>query len=469
MTFSITSALGAGSGVDIQALAQGLVDAVRQPRQALIEKTIERSEARISGYGAIKFALADLKAAFSKLNDKSEFPALKAINSQPNAFSVTLGPNATLGASHSIEVLQLARVQTSATEKYATTGTSLNNGSAFNLELRVGVDPATATPQTIAVNTPTPQGMVNAINAANLGVTAAIVNTGDPALPFQVVVTGGSGAAKTFTLTQVQGNKVQFNTTQTALDSSVRADGVVVNRATNTLTDVVPNMTLTLHSLTTGGPARVTTDRDTAALTENIKALVTAYNDFQDAMNVLRDPGSDVEGFGGALAGDSLVRSLSLQVRGLMEKLSSSPGTNIRAARDVGLSMDRTGKLVLDEAKLSTALKTRFDEVATMFSANAENQSVFSPAPGGLAGDAVKSIDAMLRSTGAVETQVRGSEEQIKRAERDLAELDERMARLLERYTRQFAAMESIVNSSKALQTGLKGTFEGLMATYTKR
>jgi len=39
----------------------------------------------------------------------------------------------------------------------------------------------------------------------------------------------------------------------------------------------------------------------------------------------------------------------------------------------------------------------------------------------------------------------------------------------LERYSKQFAAMDSIVGQSKSTQTGLTSTFAGLMAMYTNK
>jgi flagellar capping protein FliD len=50
----------------------------------------------------------------------------------------------------------------------------------------------------------------------------------------------------------------------------------------------------------------------------------------------------------------------------------------------------------------------------------------------------------------------------------ELTKLEDRMTQLLARYNQQFGAMESIVGQSKSLQTSLKSTFEGMMASYTK-
>ena len=88
-TSNIVNTLGAGSGIDIKGLAQGLVDAEKTPKKERIDAKIAKSEARISGYSAIKFALSDLKNAFAKLNDASDFSSIKTANTQPAAFGVT--------------------------------------------------------------------------------------------------------------------------------------------------------------------------------------------------------------------------------------------------------------------------------------------------------------------------------------------------------------------------------------------
>ncbi len=73
MATDTISALGAGSGVDVKALATSLVDAEKAPRKAAIDAKIKKSEGGISGYSAIKFVLSDLKTAFANLKDQSDF------------------------------------------------------------------------------------------------------------------------------------------------------------------------------------------------------------------------------------------------------------------------------------------------------------------------------------------------------------------------------------------------------------
>jgi flagellar hook-associated protein 2 len=160
------------------------------------------------------------------------------------------------------------------------------------------------------------------------------------------------------------------------------------------------------------------------------------------------------------------MQSVRNQVRDMITANSTTPGTTIVAARNVGLSIDRYGKLTLDEDKLDTALQDNFTEVSTMFSAGTNNQSIYSPAPAGLAGDAINSIEKMLLSTGLIDTQSKSATSQIAKYKEELTALDERMEKLMTRYMSQFSVMESIVGNSNSMRESLKGTFEGMMKSY---
>jgi flagellar hook-associated protein 2 len=253
---------------------------------------------------------------------------------------------------------------------------------------------------------------------------------------------------------------------QTATSARFKVNGLEVTRSSNTVSDVIDGVTLDLYTNTTGA-ARIDLNRDTAGIKTNIKGLVTAYNEFEETLKILGDRASEVEDFGGALAGESLLESVRTQVRNLVTDTSSTPGTTIKAARDVGLSLDRFGKLTLDETKLDTALQNNFGEVSTMFSAGTNNQSIYSPAPAGLAGGAINSIEKMLLSTGLIDTQSKSATTQIAKYKEELTVLDQRMAKLMTRYMSQFSVMESIVGNSNSMREGLKGTFEGMMKAYS--
>lgn len=473
-TSNAISALGAGSGMDVKALASSLVDAERAPRKDIIDKKISKSEAGISGYSAIKFVFEGLKTSLMDIKDQSDFSSITPRNSQSAAFTVTASATASAG-SHSVNVTSLAKAERKLTAGFATTTTTLNNGEAFNLNL--SIHGGANQPISVAAGKDTPSGIVAAINEANLGVKAQLVNTGESGAPYKIMVTGQTGALNDFVLssepvapatTLSAETSVLFDTRlQSAANGVVTVDGMSLTPSSNQLTDLIPGVTLDLYA-TTSGDASVDLIRDTSSVKTKVAALVKAYNDANTMLNTVSDAKSSVETYGGSLAGNSVVNSLRTQMRELIFPSTGSVSNELSSIRDMGLSLDKDGTMTLDNVKLDAVLSTRFDEAVTMMTGNSENLSAYSSAPSGAVGAAFKGISSMLSSTGTVSQQSTNLTKRIAEYKDELAKLETRMTQLLERYNQQFGAMESIVGQSKSLRTSLSSTFEGMMASYTK-
>ena len=653
MATDTITALGAGSGVDIKALAKSLTDAEGTPAKDAIKKKISKSNANISGYAAIKFVASNLSAAFTALKNESSFNSITPGNSQPAALSVVAGAKAATG-SHSVSVTTLAAAQRNTSAGFATAGTALNGGAAFKLWLAVNGAPA----KSIAVSAATPEGVVVAINQAALGVSAQLVNTGDATAPFKLMVSGTTGVANDFTLksdndssgitvTTTQGetavnetsslafgtaltagqtitvggltytstgatstaqlaaafaslangattgpatatgsysgklsgfatgaatgstlsaksvtsSNVTFTTDvtagqsvtigaltytptgaatkeqiaaafaslsagattgpsahlgtytgtlagfstgvatnatviadtpttgnvsdiqtlgagvtgldfgtvlQNAANAALTVNGVAVTSSTNSIQGAISGATLNLSTVTTT-PATLNFSRDTTSVKAKLQALVTSYNDAISMLNVVSDPKSTVETYGATLVGNSTALQVRNQLRALVLGNSSSPAANITALRDIGISVDRTGVLQLDTAKVDAALNTNFDNVVTMLSANRENQSTASTLSAGVAGDAVKKLTALIDTTGPLTTQSTNATAKITASNKELAKLETRLAVILARYSKQLTAMDSIVGQTNSMRTGLTATFDGMMAAYTNK
>ncbi len=479
----LLTSLNAGSGVDVAALAQNLVDAETVPQKNAINAKITKNEARISGYAAISFVMSDLNTAFTALKDKNNFSSLQASNSQPSAFNVTTTASA-LGGTHDIEVLQLAKAQRSISAGFASASVPINGGNAMSLTLTVGGSAKPAI--SLAAGKDTPQDIVNAINAAKTGVTATLVNTGNgTASPFQIVLSGDKGATGSFSLaanyTQIDGTTSSTPNAgspglvfggnaadQVATDAKVKVDGITFTRSTNTLTDVVAGTTLDLKTVTSGA-ANVSLVRDTTAIKDKFKALVTSYNDASSMMNVVTDPKSTVDTYGATLVGDSTARSVKAQMRALIQGESNTPGTKISAMWQLGVSIDRTGVMTLDETKLDAALNDNFDDVVKTMTGNTNGLSAYSSQPAGFAGEAMRKLSKLIGPSGTLLTNTQNADTQNTKYKDDLAKLDTRMTAMLARYNKQFASMESIVGSVNSQKTSLKSSFDGMMSVYTNK
>lgn len=476
----IISKLGTGSGIDVASLAQGLVDAEKSPRADAINKNISKNQATISGYAAVKYALSNVKAAFDDLKDKSDFRSFNLSNSQPATFSAVATSEAQ-AASHSIAITQLATAQrrTGATPPFTSTDQAISV-----TELYFNGD----TGHPIPVTNGTPAGVVEAINNAGKGLSAALVNTGNG---YKITVTGATGSANAFRLDSDVPAVLDFATSlQSATNAALQVDGVDIVSSNNTVSDAIPGVTLNLLSTNasrttdgsgnvsiTGTPASLSVNIDTSGAKNKLMALVTAYNDANSLLNDVTNPKSTLATYGGTLANNSTVRSLREQLRAFVSSDSSTagganatgPAHTLSALRDIGIEIDKTGNLTANSVTMDMALNFKFDDTVTLLSGNQENQKSFDTAASGLAGDASKLINTMIGATGAITIETTNANSRITKFQDDLAALNDRMDKLLARYQKQFAAMDSMVGQSKSTQTGLTSTFAGMMAMYTNK
>ena len=298
---------------------------------------------------------------------------------------------------------------------------------------------------------------------------------------FNAGASSGGSAGLTFTSTSsltnvtdisVSNSQTVFLPTETsnqsALDAQVKVDGVNYTRSSNTLTDVVKGATLNLKALTTAGsPATVQLTRDNTAVTTNINAVVTAYNDAMSMLGVVSDPKSTVPTYGATLVGDSTVRMVKQQLKSLFFGTSSTPGTKVGALWQLGISVDQTGVLTADSTKLSSALTNNYEDVVKTLTGNQNNVTAYGTTPAGIAGDAYRKLDKLLSASGPLITQSTNATNQNTKYQEDLTKLNTRMDTLLARYQKQFTAMNSLVGSVNSQKTSLKATFDGMMATYT--
>ena len=318
-----------------------------------------------------------------------------------------------------------------------------------------------AATQTIAATNPT--DIVKEINgnAPLSGVKAQLVYSGSD---YKIVLSGKTGAANTFSLTDSTAKVVGFdtaNTSQAATDATFKINGVSFTRSSNQVGDALTGVTLNLKAVAT---TSIDLTRDNSGLKSKVQDVVTAYNEAMSMLNVLSDPKSTVETYGGALVGDSMVRTVREQLRSLMftDSSTSASTSKIKNVRDLGISIDMVGTMTLDNAKLTDALTNRFDQVVTAMTGNMNDLGEYSTAKAGIAGDASRALTKLLKASGPVKTISTNATTQNKKYQEDLTKLQTRMDALLARYQKQFANMDSLVGSNNSLKASLKSTFEGM-------
>jgi flagellar hook-associated protein 2 len=444
-------ALGAGAGFDTKKIVEALVNAEKAPAEARLNTKIAESEAQISGLGQAVSVLNVVRDAAQRLNDAKDFKTYAVTNSQTSAFTATTTSQARAG-SNNITVSQIAQEQRSLSNAFASETAKFNAGS-ITLSLTVGS--TSQTTSSISVADASLSGTVKAINAANLGVTAEIVDTGESANRYRIQLIGETGAEKTFSLTSSD-NSLNFSSVQSAADAKLNVNGIDFTRSKNVIDDVLTGVSLSLNSVTTGA-ASLSINQDNSEAKANIVDFVTIYN---EAQKQLKDLGNSSTG--GELAGDSIFRSLTRSLRSTVLGTSSSATSSISNLSDMGISVSRTGELTVDDTKLDKAISSNYSDIVTMFTADTDSQATSSTDAAGLAGDLNKLISDATNSSSYLVTQQKTLASSVSTRQAELTELEERMERVEERYNRQFLAMQQIIDQMNSTRESMESSFENL-------
>jgi len=461
-TDNITNTMGAGSGIDTKSLAANLVAAERAPREAAINKNIAKNEGVVSGMAAVKYALSGVKTAFDDLKDLSDYTNIQVANSATSAFTATASSLATAG-NHSITVSTLAKPQRLLSDTTWSATDDTVSDSEITLTLAASGTGTGVTAGTISISSAssTPAGVVSAINAANLGISA-----------YQIMVTGPEGADNGFTLSSSDTTNLPFASSnlQDSCDAALTVDGVAITSSSNAVTDAIGGVTLNL--LATTSSATLGLSNDTTAVKTKIQALVSSYNDAMSIFDEVTNPKSTLDVYGATLVGNSSVRALRDNLRAMMTAESTTPTSDgsYSYLHDIGIDLNSAGKLSLSTATLDTALASNFSDVVYLMTGNQDALSTYdTTTDAGIAGEASRTLTTVLSSSGTMTVESANATDRIAKYKEDLTKLEDRMTQLLARYTKQFSEMDSMVGQTKSTQTGLTSSFAGLMAMYTNK
>ena len=443
------NALGAGASFDTKKIVESLVEAERAGAHAQIERTLADAESKISGLGAAASILDILKEGAELLNDARDFNTLSIQNSQSSALGATVTNNARTGT-NSITVTSIAREQRSISDGFDSSSATINGANTTTISITIG-----GTTENISVESASLDSMKTAINDADLGVRAEIVNTGTGSGNFRLQLVGETGSDNAFSVSS-DFSGLNIQSIQSASNANLNVNGVDFTRSTNQISDIIEGVSLNLSSVTNGA-ATVSVNRDVSEAKGNIIAFVSMLNEASLEFKKLTTSKLD-----GPLRGDTIFRSITRSLRSIVVGTSSSPGSSINSLSNMGISIDRNGQLTFDEAKLDQVLNDNYDDVIKVFTANTNNQSRFSTEAAGIAGDIKTLIERVTASDGYLVTADAALQARKVEYDKDAEELAARMEKVEERYTRQFLVMQSIIEEMNSTKESMISSFENL-------
>ncbi len=379
---------GIGSGLDVNSIVTQLMTLENRPLIALDTKEA-KLQTRLSAFGALKGALSAFQSSVAALADPAKFNSITATISDPTLAKVSATSSAVVG-SHSLEIQTLAQSQKLKSANFETTSTAIGsgtltiqfgtyNGGAFTLN----TDKA-AQSIVISSNNSSLSGIRDAINQADAGVTASIVNDGSGnRLVIASKDTGVSNALKITAIDSDGNNSDNVGLSQLIYDASMGSasnlvetvaatnanfiiDGISISKASNKISDAVEGVTIDLLKTNSGTTTTLSLAQDTASTQSAITSFIKSFNDLNKTIvNLSKYDATTKQA--SVLTGDSTVRSIQTSLRNELSNPLTSAGGGLSLLSEIGVSFQADGTLSLDQTKLSKILSDPTKDVSTLF------------------------------------------------------------------------------------------------------
>jgi flagellar hook-associated protein 2 len=445
---------GIGSGLNIESLVTQLMQAESTPLTQLQAKE-SSYKSKLSAFGTLKSAISSFQTAVKSVTGTS-LAALTAASSDETIMkaSTPAGGGATAG-SYAIEVSKLAT-----NDKLSSAGidpTKIFSPANSSMTITVG----SGKPVNIPLDDFSLSGLASAINGANAGVTATVINDGT--MNHLVVAAKDTGSANTVKIAAT-GDVAQFDNTdpktttmswqQKAGDAEFTVDGMKVVKPSNTVTDAIKGVTLNLAKTNVGAAVNVTVAKDSDTIKKNVQGLIDAYNKIASTVNNLTSYNTSTK-TGAVLNGDSSARGILTQLRSELGKAVSDAG-DLKNLSDIGIVFQRDGTLMLEKPdKLQKAIDTNFDNLSKLFSSTT-----------GIGTRLTALTTNMLGSKGVIQTRTDGINDSLKRMSDQESTIQDRLTQTEARYRKQFNALDTSMANMKSTSNYLATQLASLSSSY---
>ncbi|UCD63410.1 MAG: flagellar filament capping protein FliD [Candidatus Zixiibacteriota bacterium] len=218
---ALNSITGINSGLDTVSIVDTIIAFERQ-NAALLEQQQAEKQSIISAYQALQAKFLGLNTALSQLTRVATFEKSSISVSDSSILSATASGRVSSG-SYDVQVLSLAR-----NHQLASQGFSDEALASFGTgDITIQVGEGSQYTVTIDATNNSMVGIKNAINDADMGVTASIINDGSSSNPYRLLLSADNpGAANKMTVTSnlSGGNNLDFATSSFDSPETVTTD-----------------------------------------------------------------------------------------------------------------------------------------------------------------------------------------------------------------------------------------------------
>lgn len=467
---SLSSVGVSGTGLDESVITK-LVAIEKQPADALTTKNTTL-QTKVSTWGKIQSAFSSLKDAANKLTQSEFWNGTTATSSNDTAVSVSTTSSAA-ASSYAVTVSQLAQGQMVASSAFASKTSAVGEGT-LHIQLGTYVTDNSVAPPAVTFNAKAAASAVDIaigpgdntlekirdrINSSNAGITASIVNDASGS---RLVMRGANGETNAFKVSVTENGAVpglsalaydgttggtsSMTRTQAAQNAKATINGLAVSSESNTLSDVVDGVTLTLKQAT-ATPANITVAQDTASISKGVSDFISAYNNVVSTIRVqtLYDEASKTAG---PLQGDSTAKGLLSQMRNLITSDSTATASFSRLF-DMGIVTNTDGTLKMTSSKFNDAMGTKLADMQKYFA----NSDDVVAAKNGM-GQRIKNLASQILDTnGAIANSTDGLKATIKRNTTKIDSINDRAGLYEARLRQQYTALDASYSKLSGLQS----------------
>jgi flagellar hook-associated protein 2 len=435
-----TSVSGLVSGLDTSSLISQLMQ-VEAQSQTRIKSQLTTAQSSVKSLQDLNSKLAALATSAGDLAKATAWNPV-TVTSSSDQVTATAGSAAISGP------LRFTVGHTAAAHKLSFTTTAALTDTVTTGSTHVTIDRLDGTTVDLDTGDGSLQGLVRALNASGTGVKASTVRLDDGTYRLQVTSTA-TGAASDFALTNLDGSDLLGGATvTTGRDAELTIGADTVHSPTNTFTDIANGLSITLKpGAADGTVVDLAVEQDAAAMTKSVKGIVDAINDALTKIDGLTAYNSTTK-TSGPLAGDSAVRTVR---NALLTSIYPADGTSLA---DLGIQLDRYGKLTFDDEAFQEAYAADPAAVAARFTTGTVDG--FAARVQTVAKGASDSID------GTVTTSIKGRNSDISRMQDSIDAWDARLALRQETLQRQFTALETALSQMNSQSSWLSGQLNSL-------
>jgi len=454
----LISSLGLGSGMDLQGLLDKLAVARQQPVVRL-EAQKASYGLQLAEYGTINTNLLSLKSSADALKESSAFEGRAVSISNPDILDATVDDTA-MESNYSLNVTQLAKA-----EVLEFVGLSSKDDDSLLADGDFTFHAGSDAPTTVDTTGLTLQELADAINEAEAGVNATIINDGSDTNPYHLVLNGSqTGADGDITIDATPtgftyGNDANFSngeSLQAAQDAQFTLNGVSFARSSNTINDVLTGLSLTLND---EGTSNLAVKSSVEEVESNIREFVDAYNTAIEEIRSSRRYDATTE-TAGVLAGDSTLLNIDSQITRLLTSPLTEISGDITSLAQLGIEYQQDGTLAIDDAELTEAVESNLDAVKQFFLGDSENDI------SGLAERLSDQLESITKTDdGVIQLQEDSLESKIARTEENVDNMNQRVDKEIERLVEQFTMLDSLLSELNSESDFLTQQFAALDAS----